>query len=145
MSPYHPTSDAFPAAPGTRPPAPLALAFANLFADFSPDFADALAPALFFACVSLATLFFFAASAAASRESSFLTGVFLVFAAEFLLGEGLGVGFRVGWGGGLGVGVGVTVGLALGSSISLFTAGAGSFSIFSAVLLTAGVRSGVGS
>src|SRR5207302_10014292 len=142
MLPYHAKSDVFPSVPAGRPPAPPLPAFANVFADFSPGFADALAP-VFFACAS-STVFFFLAALTdfAASESCFLTGVIWVFAGAFLFGADFGTGFRVGWGAGFGVGLGVTVGVTLGSSISLFTTGAGSVSIFAGGLLAAGVGSG---
>ena len=91
MLPYHAKSDVFAPVPAARSPTPLP-AFANVFADFFPGFADAVAPALFPARLSFATFFFVAASAdfAASSESSFLAGVFLAFTGEFLVGESFG-------------------------------------------------------
>src|SRR5437667_11736054 len=101
MLPYHATSEVFAPVPAARSPTPLP-AFANVFADFFPGFADAVAPALFSARLSFATFFFVVASAdfAASSESSFLAG-------EFLFGEDFGAAPSVGWGVGLG---GVTLG-----------------------------------
>ena len=95
--------------------------------------------------LGLQAVFFLVAASAdfvASSESSFLTGVFFAFADKFLFGEGFGAGFLVGWAAGVGVGLGVAVGVTVGSSISLFTAAAGSLSSFSGGLLGAGVDSG---
>ena len=116
-------------------------------ADFSPDFAAELAPALFFACVSLAVFFLVATLGefAASSESGFLGGVFFVFGDGLLIGEDFGTVFRVDRDKGFGVGLGVAAGVAIGSWISLFATGCGSSSIFSGGLLTVGIGSGVGS